>query len=102
MLRLHAETKYYSFPYVTAPHFNTTGVFLRFSKADDDGSGDLTREELVAAYGDIFGSRSGLSTGVAGDNVPINALQGWEDFVSCDTLLSARQRFNVLPSHLAT
>ncbi|ELR21530.1 EF hand domain containing protein [Acanthamoeba castellanii str. Neff] len=66
----------------------------RFSHADDDGSGDLNRVELVAAYREIFGSQSGLSPRVG--NIPINAQSAFEDFATCDTLLATRQRFNEL------
>jgi hypothetical protein len=69
----------------------------RFSHADDDGSGDLNRVELVAAYREIFGSQSGLSPRVG--NIPINAQKAFEDFATCDTLLATRQRFNVRSPH---
>jgi len=61
-----------------------------FAKADKEGSGSLSCEDILAAYKDVF-----LTEEIQEDDIHADALRSFDDFAAGDNLLTTRQRFNV-------
>jgi len=76
---------------------NVSKVLLRtnaaksFAKADKEGSGSLSCEDILAAYKDVF-----LTEEIQEDDIHADALRSFDDFAAGDNLLTTRQRFNEL------